>query len=74
MNAIRQKSGKWDAFISVHSYGNWWLTQWGHSTTEFPDDYDDLVAKGQIGANAIKSLFGSIFVVGSSSKLLCKLF
>jgi hypothetical protein len=24
VNAINAKSGKWDAFLSVHSYGCWW--------------------------------------------------
>ncbi|CAF1015019.1 unnamed protein product [Brachionus calyciflorus] len=70
INTIKQKNGQWDAFISVHSYGNWWLTQWGHSSIEVPSDYNDIVAKGQIGADAIKAFNGSTFIVGSSAKLL----
>ncbi len=72
VNVINNKQGEWDAFLSLHSYGNWWLSSWGHSATDEPDDYQDLVAKGEIGAKAIKDFSGSVFQVGSSSSLLCK--
>jgi hypothetical protein len=71
-NSINAKIGQWDAYINIHSYGNWWLTPWGNSTTVRPSNYNDLIAKGQIGADAIKNYKnqGQVFRVGSSSTLL----
>ncbi len=71
--AINKKAGQWDAFLSLHSYGNWWLSSWGHSAEERPDDYQDLIDKEEIGAQAIKNQGGSVFKVGSSASLLCKI-
>jgi hypothetical protein len=31
------------------------LTPWGNSTTVVPSNYNDLIAKGRIGADAIKN-------------------
>ena len=61
IKVINAKSGEWDAFISLHSYGGWWLTPWGHSKTERPSDYDEIVSKGQIGADALKNYNGKLF-------------
>jgi hypothetical protein len=74
INVINGKLGQWDAFLSLHSYGNWWLTSWGHSASEYPADYEDIVAKAKIGAAAIKAYNGTVFTVGSSASLLCNLF
>jgi hypothetical protein len=27
-NAIRKYLGRWDSFLTIHSYGNWWFTTW----------------------------------------------
>ena len=37
-----------------------------------PYDYTDLVLKANIAVSALNSIYGSQFVVGSSSNLLCK--
>ena len=34
--------GEFDAFVTIHSYGQYWLTPWGY-TSQLPDDYEDLV-------------------------------
>ena len=44
--------------MNIHSYGNLWLTPFGNSTTVVPSNYNDLIAKGNIGADAIKAFSG----------------
>jgi hypothetical protein len=70
--AINAKAGQWDAFLNIHSYGNWWLTPYGNSYIVRPSNYDDMMAKGKIGAAAIKAYKnqGQIFTVGTSADLL----
>lgn len=38
----RSIDGSVTAYVSLHSYGQHWLTPWGY-THQYPDDYDDLV-------------------------------
>ena len=52
--------GSYDAFITIHTYGLWWFTPWGYSSTELPSDYADLKAKVDIGAAAIKAAYGKL--------------
>lgn len=70
--AINAKAGQWDAFLNIHSYGNWWLVPYGNSYTVRPSNYNDLMAKGEIGAAAIKAYKnqGQIYKVGTSADLL----
>ncbi|CAF1040372.1 unnamed protein product [Brachionus calyciflorus] len=56
--AILNKNGYWDAYLTIHTYGQYWLTSWSY-TTDLPADYDDLKLAVDIGAAAIKNLFGN---------------
>ena len=47
-------------FPALHSYGNWWLTPYAHSTSEIASNNNDLVANGNIAAAAIKAKHGII--------------
>jgi len=66
---INQRLGSWVFFITMHTYGQWWLTPWGHNTT-LPTDYSALFSMGTLGKNALKLVHGIDFTVGSSSRLL----
>lgn len=35
-------NGRTQAYLTVHSYGQYWLTPWGY-TTDLPEDYPQLV-------------------------------
>lgn len=61
VDSINKKLGEWDAFISIHSKGQWWLTPFGYSTTVLPVDNDDILAAANIGADAIKNYNGNLF-------------
>ena len=58
-------------YISLHSYGQYVLSPWGH-TEELPPDYDAMmhVAKGY--ADSLKRRYGTVFTYGSSALTLCK--
>ena len=34
-------------YLTLHSYGQYWLTPWGYSR-RLPDDYDDLVSHADV--------------------------
>jgi hypothetical protein len=46
------------------------FTPWGY-INKLPYDYNDLFQKAGIAVNAINSVYGSKFKVGSSANLLC---
>lgn len=59
-------------YISLHSYGQYVLSPWGHTDTEFPEHYDQMmhVAKGY--ADALRRRYDTIFTYGSSATTLCE--
>jgi len=59
----------WNTYLTFHSYGQWWFTNWGYSPVD-PPNYALLKQKAQIGANAIQSVNGRRYTIGSSSQLL----
>ncbi|CAF0850217.1 unnamed protein product [Brachionus calyciflorus] len=67
--AINDKLGNWDAFITIHSYGNFWMVPWGWGKPQIPD-YNDLYAISKIGADALKSVYGTKYSIGSPANLL----
>ena len=46
------------------------FTPWGY-INKLPYDYNDMYLKASIAVNAINSVYGSKFKVGSSANLLC---
>lgn len=71
-SAILKKSGDWDAYLTIHTYGNYWLTSWSYSTA-LPPDFNDILAKAQIGGAAITAYNGTKYTVGHSGQLFGKL-
>ena len=68
--ALLKYQGQWDAYLTLHTYGQWWFTTWGY-TTALPPNYTDLVAKSKIGADAIRAVYGgAAWVYGSSAQIL----
>jgi hypothetical protein len=66
----RYMTGKpWTTYLTFHSYGQWWFTNWGYTTAD-PPSFTLLKQKAQIGANAIRSVNGRSYTIGSSAQLL----
>jgi len=59
----------WTTYVTFHSYGQWWFTNWGYTTAD-PPSYTILKQKAQIGANAIQAVNGRRYTIGSSAQLL----
>uniref|UniRef100_A0A1I8Q537 Zinc carboxypeptidase A 1 n=1 Tax=Stomoxys calcitrans TaxID=35570 RepID=A0A1I8Q537_STOCA len=59
-------------YISLHSYGQYVLSPWGHTDTELPEHYGEMmhVAKGY--ADALARRYGTVFTYGSSATTLYK--
>lgn len=71
VDGLSRNQGKWKAFFTLHSYGQWWLTPYGYTQTRV-SDYDELERVGNIGAAALaaETPDKTKFVVGSSAEKL----
>jgi len=65
-SALNAKLGNWDAYLTLHTYGQWIFTPWGYTFT-LPSDYDEMLRVAQVGANAIQQTNGNKWVLGSST-------
>ncbi|CAF0974500.1 unnamed protein product [Brachionus calyciflorus] len=70
--SILSRKGFWDAYLTIHTYGQYWLTSWSY-TTDYPADYDDIKLAADKGAAALKSLYGTDYTTGHSGVLFGRL-
>ena len=56
-------------YISLHAYSQMWLIPWGY-TEEKPSDYQELYSLAKIGVNALQSVSGTSYIIGSIPDLL----
>ncbi|UJR29870.1 hypothetical protein I4U23_017418 [Adineta vaga] len=66
---INQSSRHWDAYLTFHSYGQYWIYPWGFAL-HMPDDYIELDNKANIGSEALKRVNGTLYKIGSAANLL----
>jgi len=66
---VINKVQDWRFYLSLHSYGQKWLTPWAF-TDELPEDYIELERIGKIGAEAIHNVSGTQYQVGTNSEIL----
>ncbi|CAF2527240.1 unnamed protein product [Rotaria sp. Silwood2] len=66
---IKKSSQRWDAYLTFHSYGQYWIYPWGFAL-HMPDDYIELKRKAQIGSEALKRVNGTSYKIGSAANLL----
>lgn len=71
-NVILGKPDFWDAYLTIHTYGQYWLTSWSY-TTAYPPDYSDLKLAADKGAAALKALHGTQYTTGHSGVLFGRL-
>jgi hypothetical protein len=55
--ALNARLGNWDAYFTLHTYGQWIFTPWGY-TSQLPADYSDLYKKAELGRDAIFKTYG----------------
>ncbi|KAH8380023.1 hypothetical protein KR009_008541, partial [Drosophila setifemur] len=61
--------GRLTWYLSLHSYGNYFLLPWGY-TSEFPDHYQDMMSVADEGAMAIVHYSNGIYTYGSTYYVL----
>jgi len=61
-------------YISLHSYGQYLLSPWGHTADEFPEHYPQMMGVAKGFADALVRRYGTIFTYGSSATTLCKFY
>ncbi|EDW68996.1 carboxypeptidase B1 [Drosophila virilis] len=62
-------SDRLDFYLSLHSYGNYFLLPWGH-TSAFPSNYFDMMEVADAGAMAIVQATNGIYSYGSGYHLM----
>jgi len=69
---IMKSNSDYDSFLTIHTYGLWWFTPWGYSSTVLPADYNEMMTHVTKAKDAIKASHskGSTFVIGSSAQIL----
>lgn len=64
---------KVNILLAFHSYSQLLLSPYGHSTTERPENYDDLMKVAKAFADAVEALpYGTEYEYGTSAEVLCK--
>ncbi|KAM7351090.1 zinc carboxypeptidase-like [Cochliomyia hominivorax] len=57
-------------YLAFHSFGNLVLLPYGHTTTEFPSNYDQMMEIAKAFADTAKDKYGTEFLAGASGLLL----
>uniref|UniRef100_A0A914X2L1 Zinc carboxypeptidase A 1 n=1 Tax=Plectus sambesii TaxID=2011161 RepID=A0A914X2L1_9BILA len=63
-------NGKTDAYISFHTYAQMWMFPFGHQRNQVPDDVNDLRTVGREAVNALQSVFGTRYQLGTGADML----
>ncbi|ODM96080.1 Carboxypeptidase A2 [Orchesella cincta] len=66
---LAQTNVNWQAFITLHSYSQLWMTPYGY-TERAPEDYADLKRVGDAAAVALKGHFNTDYTVGNAGAIL----
>uniref|UniRef100_A0A914WMJ0 Peptidase M14 carboxypeptidase A domain-containing protein n=1 Tax=Plectus sambesii TaxID=2011161 RepID=A0A914WMJ0_9BILA len=64
--------GKVDAFVTLHTHGQLFIHSYNHKRKTYPDDIEDLKRVGQQAIDAMESLQGTKYQLGSAIDLLGK--
>ncbi|KAM8714438.1 hypothetical protein ACLKA7_014551 [Drosophila subpalustris] len=57
------------AYMAFHAYGQYVLLPYGHSNTEFPPNYDQMMRIAEAFADGAVDAYGSVFTYGASGLL-----
>lgn len=58
-------------YISLHSYGQLFLSPWGY-TSDKPDNHDDQMRAAELAVEAIKNESGRVYQHGTIAEMMCK--
>jgi carboxypeptidase A2 len=66
---VQTLNGTTDLFITLHTYGQLFMTPWGYTQTK-PADYIEMMRVGQAAVTAIRETHGTIYTLGAASEIL----
>jgi len=70
ISSIREEA-EIGAYITIHSYGQYWLLSWGYTQGVYPPDYyTDLLPWGQRSIAALRAVHGTAFTTGQGADQL----
>jgi len=61
--------GTWTLFLSLHTYGQLWMTPWGY-TQDLPSDYAEMARVGQASVETIFGVSGKVYQMGNAAFIL----
>ncbi|XP_017060386.1 zinc carboxypeptidase-like [Drosophila ficusphila] len=68
---ISSNKDKFNVMLAFHSYSQFLLSPYGHTSEEFPPNYDDMMAASKAFADAVESLpYGTVYEYGSVAEML----
>jgi hypothetical protein len=68
-DAILKIANQTKAYLTIHSYGQYFLTSWGY-TSDYPEDYDELYALAVDAAGSLEKLYGTQYTIGTATNVL----
>nr|SVE83493.1 EOG090X00QE [Daphnia pulex] len=68
-DAILSVASQSVVYLTVHSYGQYWLTPWGY-TPEYPADYPQLYDLAVRAVDKLTAVYGTQYTIGTSTNVL----
>lgn len=62
--------GQVKVYLDIHSYGGWFLSAWGYTTTGQPQDYPAMLTQMISATTAMKAVNGNTYTYGQSGRTL----
>ncbi|CAI4224255.1 unnamed protein product [Auanema sp. JU1783] len=62
--------GRVDAFITLHSYAQFWIYPYSHAEQTYPDDITDLRRTARRAINRLQHAYGTAYRMGTGADLL----
>jgi len=66
---VMTKEGDWDLFITLHTYGQLWMSAWGY-TKDQPAAYPELSRVGNAAVATIAATHGKVYQFGNAASIL----
>jgi carboxypeptidase A2 len=62
-------NGTWTLFVSLHTYGQLWMSPWGY-TQALPEDYAEMARVGRASVDTILGVSGRVYQMGNAAFIL----
>jgi len=66
---VMTMNGEWDLFITLHTYGQLFMSAWGYTKT-VPTEYTELSRVGRAAVESIRTQGGQVYEFGNAASIL----